>query len=142
MLFKPSGSAFQELACVTLKLGERQEILCLELILSRSFVDDPRQGVFAADIAKSFIRGAFGAHATAQIQELADDIEFRARSVAPMLSAGSPRGSHTLARPPSPGFLVYQGATPQIELGSTHAKLRLGNHGVGQESRLVLYAGS
>jgi len=54
--FKPSAEKFRSLVTVSLSLDSRQRLIGAELVLSRSFIDSGRDGLFARDIAKSFLR--------------------------------------------------------------------------------------
>src|SRR5260370_41450592 len=50
--FKPSGEKFRSLVTLNLSLDSGQRLVGAELILSRSFVDSGRGGVFAGGIAQ------------------------------------------------------------------------------------------
>jgi len=56
--FRPTGSAFQALVEVDVLSEADGKIEGASLGLDRSFIDDPRNGVFARDIAKSFMAWA------------------------------------------------------------------------------------
>jgi len=54
--FKPSAERFRSLVTVNLSLDSRERLIGAELVLSRLFIDSGRDGLFARDIAKSFLR--------------------------------------------------------------------------------------
>jgi hypothetical protein len=56
--FRPSGSAFHALVEVDILAGADGAIGAASLGVARSFIDDPRNAVFARDIAKSFLAWA------------------------------------------------------------------------------------
>lgn len=53
--YRPSGPMFRETVILRIVITEGQGLTGARLILHRSFVDSPRAGVFAADLAKSFV---------------------------------------------------------------------------------------
>jgi hypothetical protein len=53
--FRPSGQALHDLAELDVLVGSDGAISAAVLGLDRSFIDDSRNGVFARDIAKSFL---------------------------------------------------------------------------------------
>lgn len=56
--FRPSGSAFQKLVALDVLTTANESIVAAYLGLDRSFIDDSRNGIFARDIAKSFLSWA------------------------------------------------------------------------------------
>ena len=104
--FRPSGARFHSLVRVEASVeGDREKISRLDLVLERSFIDSSSNGVFANDIAKSFLRAA--APQSDIATELADEIEGAETAGQPFLSSGR----HTPQQPaePSLGFLTFLG---------------------------------
>ncbi len=52
--FQPSGSAFRDLVMLQIMVDRSDRIQQMDLILARSFVNDPKNTIFARDFAKSF----------------------------------------------------------------------------------------
>jgi hypothetical protein len=98
--FRPSGEDFRQLARLTVTVDAGGKITAMTLTLKRSFIDDPTNGVFARDIAKSFLRDAPPAADEKGVSDLADDIEH----------AGGPFATANYA-PKTEAYGVYMGAT-------------------------------
>ena len=105
--FRSTGPQFHRLAAVQVTLDAHGEIAAMTLVLDRAFIDDRSNGVFAKDLAKSFLREASGGGSATH---LAGEIE--AGSLAGMtvvsgrpLPAG-PKG------PPSAAYQVFLGRGP------------------------------
>jgi len=110
MIFQPSGGAFHELVTVRAALDNQERIVQFELLLTRSFVDDKKQGVFANDIAKSFLLDAAPRADQNAIRGLADDISSNQMSQQRVIT-GQP-----LPPPPQrpgPAYLTYLGQRQQ-----------------------------
>jgi len=60
---------------VNLSLDSRQRLIGAELVLSRSFIDSGREGMFARDIAKSFLRVVTSAQERKGLGSLIAEIE-------------------------------------------------------------------
>jgi hypothetical protein len=104
-------------------------------VLDRAFIDDPVNGVFASDIAKSFLRDVPESRTQAGIAALADEIETGMSSSATVVlrsDAAPPRAKG----PPSPGYQVYLGARPSHALTADGDALTLANE--LQEGKPVL----
>jgi hypothetical protein len=72
--FRPSGSEFTSLVDVGVTVDGADRITAMSLTLARSFIDDPANGVFARDIAKSFLQAAPPPADAQQVGLLATDI--------------------------------------------------------------------
>lgn len=105
--YRPSGERFHNLALVeaTVQPGPAHSILRIDLVLARSFIDSPSDGIFATDIASSFLRDA--APASEAAKKLAEEIQAGASTTRPMLVYRQPAPPPP-ARP-GPGLLVYRG---------------------------------
>jgi hypothetical protein len=78
--FHPGTGDFRDLATVTVKVDSDDVIRAMDLTLERSFVDHQHNGVFARDIAKSFLRSATPEPDRPKIEDLATAIENPAQS--------------------------------------------------------------
>src|SRR5580658_3992168 len=58
IVFQPSGEKFHDLVRVYMTVDSKALIQGVELELSRSSVDSPSDGIYARDIAKSFLQAA------------------------------------------------------------------------------------
>jgi hypothetical protein len=121
--FKPTGEAFRALVTLYVTTDGQGVIQLLRLVVVRSFIDDPKTCVYAADLAKSFL-------ATAGTS--GDDITALAREIntrAPMNSSLTlltiqPRP--TIPQQPSAAYETYSGKGPALTLSnqSTQASLQ------------------
>jgi hypothetical protein len=107
--FRPTGEGFRPLVQLSTWLDPESRIVQLRLALARHFVDDPRQGVFARDIAKSLLRATARRGEPPELRDLAHEIEFgHAGHATPVILAAS-RAPPPLPQAPSPGYRVYLG---------------------------------
>ena len=106
--FKPSGSSFRDLVTVALRT-DNNRVAAIALVIARSFVEDPQQGMFAADIAKSFLMAALAPPDRAHMQHLIDTIAYGGAYARPILAV-APKGG----REPE----IVRGSAPyQVWLG-------------------------
>ena len=89
-VFKPSGANFRDLVTVSARTDADERIRMIDLVIARSFIEDPRQGMFAADIAKSFLEAALGPEDRASMQHLIDTIACGGSYAVPILAASAP----------------------------------------------------
>lgn len=75
-VFKPSGEKFHNLATLSVNLGANRRITSIDLAIARSFIDDPRDGIFAADLGKSFLAAALPPDDRTAMQHLIDTIGY------------------------------------------------------------------
>jgi hypothetical protein len=73
--FRPRGPMFREKVLVHVTELADSGVTAVELTLDRAFVDDPRNGIFARDIARSLLRTAVPASDLPSIAGLAQEIE-------------------------------------------------------------------
>jgi hypothetical protein len=116
--FKPSGAKFRSLVTVNMALDSKGQLVGAELILSRSFIDSGRDGMFARDIAKSFV----GMIATAP-DLIAEISQPPANLSAPLLVGNRP--APKLPARPTPGYQVFLGKQQSCQEGP----LKLENRG-------------
>ncbi|HEY9869599.1 MAG TPA: hypothetical protein V6D08_10575, partial [Candidatus Obscuribacterales bacterium] len=77
VIFKPLKSPkFKELATVHATIDERGKVVAMDLELRRSFIDDRVNGIFARDIAGSFISSASAPGDAQAVKDLVNEIKF------------------------------------------------------------------
>ena len=74
--FRPAGGNFRRLVKVNVTVGGDGAVRAMELTVDRSFVEDRANGIFARDVAKSFLRAAVPKADAPKIGDLANEIEF------------------------------------------------------------------
>lgn len=84
--FKPSGPSFRELVTVTARTGDQDRIAAIDLVIARSFIEDPQRGMFAADIGKSFLAAALSPPDRPHMQHLIDTIGYGGQYARPILT--------------------------------------------------------
>ena len=86
--FKPTGEAFRALVTLNATTDQRGLITRLQLTVLRSFIEDPRQCIYAADLVKSFLLAAVPTAQGDTVHSLAIEINARsmARSSMPMIT--------------------------------------------------------
>jgi hypothetical protein len=95
MEFRPGAERLAPLVRLTATLDGDGRIKEMEMTLSRTFVDDPADGVFARDVAKSFLRAAMPADDLPDVETLANEIGF---------PRADPPGTATVRRAPPPAL--------------------------------------
>jgi hypothetical protein len=75
-VFKPSGEKFHDLATLSAALGADGRITAIDVAIARSFIEDPRDGIFAADLGKSFLAAALPPDDRTAMQHLIDTIGY------------------------------------------------------------------
>jgi hypothetical protein len=106
--FKPTGEAFRALVTLGVTTDDRGVITKLSLVVARSFIDDPKRCIYAADLAKSFLTKAAPTSASDDVGSLAREITARStsKSTMTMLTA------QPVPQPPatiSPAYQTYAG---------------------------------
>jgi hypothetical protein len=124
--FKPSGPDFHELVTVTARTDDAGGVVAIELAIARSFIEDPRQGMFAADIAKSFLAVALAAPDREHMQHLIDTIGYGGTYARPILTAASRARELQIERASAP-YLVWLGQNPRWRRPFDTVLLRLEN---------------
>jgi CHAT domain-containing protein len=124
--YKPQARQFRDLVTAVLTVDASQNIVGAQLALNRSFIEDPANGVFARDIAKSFLLAC-----------VTDLEEY------PELSDAA----KTIYRPSkdklenSPALRVYVRMQESCSLTIPAGRLRMRNTSDGREQWLVFTAG-
>jgi len=108
-LFKPSGPAFRAWVTLAVSVGVKDaRIEGLDLSIARRFIDDAQNGIFAADLAQSFLLNALPPVDRPGVESLAHEIMDQARTTRPVITGDA----SFLSRPapaPSPSYLTYLG---------------------------------
>jgi hypothetical protein len=109
--FKPTGDAFRALVTLSVATDDQGIITKLHLVVARSFIDDPKKCLYAADLVKSFLLNAAATSAGDDVSSLATEIYARsvARSSTTVLTA---RPTPTMPATLSPAYQTY-GGSPQ-----------------------------
>jgi hypothetical protein len=132
--FRPRVEKFRRLVSLTVKVAGDDSIREMSLALERSFVDDRADGIFARDIAKSFLREAVPAADAARVDDLANEIEFPKET--PGYTVMRTRPDPKLPATPTPGYEVYTGARELYEAAFDASALRMENARGGAGARL------
>jgi len=106
-IFKPEGESVREFVTVKVVLKDQDKIIAIQLILSRSFVDDRRtNGVLARDISKSLLLAALPDTDQRPIQDLLDAIQSYAQNSDMIVLSKKPQKQADLL---TPGYQAYLG---------------------------------
>ena len=117
--FRPRSGDFSQLVSVKIIVDSEGTVMVMELALSRSFVDDPFNGVFARDISKSILQFALPKSDAELISEMIDEIRFR--------NTSQNNKEQVLPKEPSSGYLTYVGSQERHEEYLEASKLLLEN---------------
>jgi hypothetical protein len=122
--YKPSGPSFKPLTTLEIDANSEGMIRSLSLSLARSFIGHPSNGIFAADLAKSFLRVAVPQPDEKLIGTLATEIETRASTSQPMITRGERQKPSS--GPGSRAYRIYAGQANGSWEGSTrYTRVRL-----------------
>ena len=124
--FRPAAPAFHDLVRLDVETDSADRISGLKLQVDRTFIESPSAGVFAADLAKSFLLAAGGAAEREALRSLADEIQFRDLGRPLLIRRDAAR---ELPPAPSPGYLAYCGrraewttSTPAVSFALRNAE--------------------
>jgi hypothetical protein len=121
---------FRDLVVLTVAADADGQTDSLSLRVARSFIDDPRDGVFALDVVASFIReGAVGQGFEAGFALLLGDLRSHMHRYSHVVYTDS-NPLPPLPRLPGdfgPAFAVYSGADAAFSTQLAHTDLRLSN---------------
>jgi tetratricopeptide (TPR) repeat protein len=113
--FRPSGPAFRPFVALRVTTDQDKRIRTLSLEIARRFIDDPKNGIFAADLAKSFLRNVAAPYDRPVLDELASEIEAKGMLASSGLMARGTVPDDVVSRPLSPAGCVYFGRTESWE---------------------------
>lgn len=111
--YRPEGPAFHALTELLLSMDESDRLSGLELRLARRFIDDPCNGLFARDIAKSLLRDSLTGENAKLLADLSNEIEFPRDLSVPVFTARTVEVA--LPAEPTPGYLVFLGRRGRYE---------------------------
>ena len=107
VIFKPEGESVREFVTVKVVLKDQEQIIEIQLILSRSFVDDRRtNGVLARDISKSLLLAAIRDAEQGPIHDLVEAIQSYAQNSDMIVFSKKPQKQPDLL---TPGYQAYLG---------------------------------
>jgi hypothetical protein len=137
--FKPEGDQFGEFVSVLVTFDTDKRIVALDLVLGRPLVDHKTNGVFARDIAKSFLRSAIPEEDEGAIADLVNEIEFPPAGSGKRVVTARPHPK--LPSKQTPGYLVYLGKRSLFEQTLTRCRLRLESRKVNKDKvdSLIVY---
>lgn len=140
--FKPEGEKFRALVTVNVTLAPDDYILAIELVLTRAFVDHPADGIFARDIAKSFLRTIVPQEDRGAISDLANEIEYQYPEDLEIFVLTAKRPEIPLPAVPTPGYQTFLGQQQAYTQSLSHCTLGLENfQSEGTESLRILVQG-
>jgi hypothetical protein len=120
-VFQPSGDRFHNFARVNVKVDGQGRIVGVELALQREFVDSASIGIYARDIAKSFLQTGVNPQDQESVANLVREIDQLKGSSAPVIihqDAVKP----SPAGPPSDGYEVYLGRREGFQQALPHGQ--------------------
>ena len=126
--FKPSGAAFRDHVTLRVRTDAGGTIEEIWLEIERKFIEDPKEGIFACDLAKSFLRHASSPEDSSTVHALAAEIESNAGSSQPIIATRE----HQKPLPLSPAGKVFFGRGKAWETALANRRLKL-SHAKGGE---------
>jgi hypothetical protein len=125
-VFKPGGSKFQDLATLSVIFGANRRIASVDLAIARSFIQDPREGMFAADLGKSFLEAALPPDDRTAMQHLIDTIGHGGTYERPVITGAPGPANLQILRDSAP-YLVWLDRNPYWQRPVGVVSLRLEN---------------
>jgi hypothetical protein len=104
--FKPSGAKFRPLVTVQVTTGGQGRIKAVEMVVGRSFLDYPQNGIFARDIAKSFPLVGLPSPQDRETADLINEIESQGTSTMTIIKRTGDEPK--LPEKPTPGYLLLR----------------------------------
>jgi hypothetical protein len=132
--FRPRSPQFGPLVSLDITIDASDRMLALDLRLLRRFIDDNRDGAFARDIAKSFLRSAAPAMDMPLIGGLVNRIE--SGMIGMSIHHRSMRPSEVLPETFDEMYLTFLGQKPIASQPLSLTMLRLTNIGQGGDAVL------
>jgi hypothetical protein len=135
--FKPTGEAFRPLVTLEVTTGPRDAIQGLRLFVSRSFIDDRKKTIYAADLVKSFLGNAGVASSDDAIARLAQEISARAlagSSVTMIMAGPAPQAPSQI----SAAYQAYSGKGPGQTVANAAGSVQVSLRNETRDSTPVL----
>lgn len=136
--FKPSGPAFHSHVTLRVRSGLDGTIEEVWLEIARDFIDNPKEGIFACDLAKSFLRNAASHIDRPILSGLAAEIEALATTTRPLIVAGTREPKPDSARPLSPAARTFFGREKLWETRLSSRRLKLSHDKAGEILQIAL----
>jgi hypothetical protein len=125
--FRPTGPKFHDFALAQVTVDSNSSMVRFDLVLKRSFINSPGDGIFARDIAKSFILDAPPqAEDESYLQTLADEIQYKATSSHAVI-VGPNFKPPKLPEPPTAAYLTFIGRQKTEQKKFTHCIFEIRN---------------
>jgi hypothetical protein len=124
--FQPTGDKFHDLALVAITVNSAAAIQRMDLVLQRSFIDSPGDGMFASDIAKSFVADVPPLDDGEALSILASEIQYRAKSSRPVI-VGPGYSAPELPDPPTAAYETFAGQRRQHSRKLSHCVFSIEN---------------
>jgi hypothetical protein len=137
IVYQPTGEKFHDLAIVIVTVNGDAMIQRIELMLKRSFIASPRDGIFASDIGKSFVLASLPEDVPEELRTLANEIAHRARTSQPLI-VGPGYRSPKLSERFSKAYEVYAGARPSHATTLAHYRFEIANHRTADSAELSI----
>jgi hypothetical protein len=136
VIFKPEGESVREFVTVKVVLRDPDQIIAIQLILSRSFVDDRRtNGVLARDISKSLLRAAIPDADQRPIHDLVDAVQADRQNSDMIVFSRKPQKQPDLL---TPGYQTYLGKQQLYRKDLSSSVLTMENTGEGGAELLAI----
>ena len=135
--FKPTGEKFRPLVTLNVTTDGQDRLKALELMLSRVFVDDLKDGVFARDMVKSLLSAVFAGSGDQGLNDLVNEIQY-VLFHGPGVIVRTPPADVILPEAPTRCYEVYLGRQPACTLDLGDRRLGLENRRVGETPSLVV----
>jgi hypothetical protein len=136
--FQPTGDKFHDLTRVIVSVNSAMAIERIDLVLKRSFIASPTDGIFASDIAKSFIGGAPPSDNSEKLSSLANEIQYRAKSSRPVF-VGPGYSPPALPEPPSGAYEVFIGKRRSYAKKLSHCVFGIENESLEGSDQLRIH---
>ncbi len=119
--YKPNGPSFRQLVTLHIQTDSANTIRAMNLEIAQSFISSPQNGVYAADLAKSYL---YDIAASGDIGALAAEINTRSmqRSGATILTA---QPLPTMPGPPTAAYQTYAGDSRPAIVTSASGKFQV-----------------
>lgn len=137
IFFKPSGKKFHPLVTLLVTTDAQDQMQAIELVLARAFVDDPRHGIFARDIAQSFLKAAVSDRRSPKLVDLIKEIQYPMFH-GPLVLGRTPPQNIKPPATPTPCYQVYLNRQAACTLQLADQRLRLENRRVEKAPSLTM----
>jgi hypothetical protein len=120
--FRPRGEAFRGFATLNIETDAEDRILDIKLCLDRAFIEHPRNGVLARDLAASFLRWSLSEEEQIAIAGFLRELGDLGPNVIRLGKPPAPPDGE-----PSPTYRVFLGRDKEYDTDFPDRRLRLVN---------------